>query len=253
MQVKLYWFPLSHPAQAVRKMLALKGIEHELVHVLPGTQRAHLRLLGFGGGTVPAMKIDGRRIQGSLPIGRELEALVPEPSLYPSDPDRRAAADEAERWGDEVLQPVARRVLRYGLVRHVRLRRWMAEEHSPFPAPGLSARVSLPVSAYYARVVGATEQAVRRDLEQLPELLDRADALLEEGVLQLDPPNAAALQVLCTVRSLLGFSDLEPHIAGRPSAAAAARLFPDFPQALVPAYLPSEWLTTLRRPPAPVK
>ena len=53
-------------------MLDLKGIDYKLVHVLPGNQRVHLRLAGFRGGTVPALKLDGRRIQGSTVIARKL-------------------------------------------------------------------------------------------------------------------------------------------------------------------------------------
>jgi glutathione S-transferase len=62
-------------------MLELKGIDYDLVHVLPGNQRIHLRLAGFRHGTVPALKLDGERIQGSIAIAHELERLRPEPEL----------------------------------------------------------------------------------------------------------------------------------------------------------------------------
>ncbi len=65
-------------------MLELKGVEYELAEVLPGTQRMYLRLAGFRGGTVPALKLDGRRVQGSRSIARALEQLRPEPSLFPA-------------------------------------------------------------------------------------------------------------------------------------------------------------------------
>ncbi len=80
---KLYWFRLSHPAQAARKALELKGIEFESVNVMPGMQRIHLRLAGFRDGTVPALKLDGRRVQGSMPIARALDELTPDPPLFP--------------------------------------------------------------------------------------------------------------------------------------------------------------------------
>ena len=96
----LYWFPLSHPSWAVRKALELKGIQPEEVRVLPGTQRVHLRLARFRGGTVPALKLDGRRVQGSRTITRVLDDLVGEPALFPAERDARAAVEEAERWGE---------------------------------------------------------------------------------------------------------------------------------------------------------
>jgi glutathione S-transferase len=93
---KLYWFPLSHPAQAARRALQLKGIEFESVNVMPGTQRIHLRLVGFREGTVPAIKLDGRRVQGSLRITRELEQLALDPPPFPHDPELRARVVSAE-------------------------------------------------------------------------------------------------------------------------------------------------------------
>src|SRR3954447_8553217 len=103
-------------------MLELKGIDYDLAVVLPGTQRVHLRLAGFRGGTVPALRLDGRRVQGTPPIARALQRLRPPPPLFPADPERRARAKEVERWADEELQQMPRRILRWGLVRHAHLR-----------------------------------------------------------------------------------------------------------------------------------
>lgn len=240
MSVKLYWFPLSHPAQAARRMLQLKGIGFEAVEVMPGMQRIHLRLARFRGGTVPALKVDGRRVQGSLEIARELERLHPDPPLYPADPELRARVEDAERWGEREVQPVPRRIIRWGLVHDIGLRIWLAEQ-SKLPMPAVAARTSGPATRYYARVVGADEAAVRRDLERLPALLDRADALLAEGVLSVEPPNAAALQVLATVRSLDSFADLRGFVSTRPSAEAARTVFPPFSDP-VPAFVPTAWV-----------
>src|SRR5213080_5493379 len=104
MRVVLYWMSISHPSQVARKMLDLKGIEYEPVDVVPLNQRVHLRLAGFRGGTVPALKIDGQKIQGSRQISRLLDERWPEPSLRPADPAARARVEWAERWGEEQLQ-----------------------------------------------------------------------------------------------------------------------------------------------------
>src|SRR3712207_8129822 len=63
------------PSQAVRAMLEHKGIEYELVNLMPGSQPVLLRLAGFRGRTVPAVRIDGRRVQGSLQIDRKSTRL----------------------------------------------------------------------------------------------------------------------------------------------------------------------------------
>ena len=234
---KLYWFPISHPAHAARKMLDLKDIDYDLVEVLPGNQRIHLRLAGFRHGTVPALKLDGRRIQGSTAIARELEALRPDPPLYPADPERRRAVEAAERWGDLELQPVPRRLFRYALTQDLDLRRWFATQNEKMPMPGVAARVTGPVSSYYAWVVRANREQARRHVAELPALLDRVDELVEQRVIGRDHLNAATLQVMCTVRSLLGFDDFEPIVGARSFAPLARDLFPEFPAAQIPPFV----------------
>lgn len=218
-------------------MLELKGIDYDLVHVLPGNQRIHLRLAGFRHGTVPALKLDGERIQGSIAIAHELERLRPEPELYPLTLDARKRVEDAERWGDREFQPVPRRMLRWALTRDVSLREWVAREDGSFPAASAAARITGPVSRYYAWVAGANKDQVQRDISRLPGLLDRVDELISERVVTTDPPNAATFQVMCTVRSLLGFSDFEALVGSRSFAPLARRLFPEFPAAQVPPFV----------------
>jgi glutathione S-transferase len=67
--------------------------------------------MGFPGKTVPAMRLAGAKVQGTRAIARALDALVPSPPLFPADPERRRAVEEAESWGDEVLQGVSRRLI----------------------------------------------------------------------------------------------------------------------------------------------
>jgi glutathione S-transferase len=50
-----------------------------------------LRVLGFPGNTVPAMNADGVKTQRTREIARELERMQPEPPLFPSDAEKRAA------------------------------------------------------------------------------------------------------------------------------------------------------------------
>ncbi|MFL5839697.1 MAG: glutathione S-transferase family protein [Thermoleophilaceae bacterium] len=242
MDAKLYWFPLSHPSQAVRRMLDLKDIDYELAGVLPGNQRVHLRLAGFRGGTVPALKLGGQRVQGSRTISRALDAARPAPALFPADPDESRAVEGAERWGDEEFQPVPRRILRWALTGNIELRRWLAGQ-TAVPMAGALARVSGLNARYYAKVAGATEDAARRDVAALPAHLDRVDRMLHDGLISPATPNAAAYQVLCTVRSLDGFSDFQKVLAGRPSTAAARQLFPDhFSLSPAPPFVPPGWL-----------
>jgi glutathione S-transferase len=230
-------------------MLDIKHVDYQLVNVLPLNQRVHLRLAGFRGGTVPALKLDGRRIQGSRQIAQAVEELWPDPPLFPADPPLRSKVLEAERWGEQQLQPVPRRIGRFAAARNADARRWAAEAQG-VPAAGIVARLSGPLVSYYGRTIEAdgrraTEAGVRADLEALPGLLDHADGLLQDGTLALDPPNAATLQILSSVCLLDALSDLHDHIGTRPCAQAARELFPDYPRPL-PRGLPPEWLEALR-------
>ena len=91
-------------------MLESKGLDYEAIWLLPGLHPALLRTRGFRGGTVPAIKLDGRKLQQSRAISRALEEIRPDPPLFPADPDERREVEEAERWGDEQLQSVPRRL-----------------------------------------------------------------------------------------------------------------------------------------------
>lgn len=245
MAVVLYWMSISHPSQVARKMLDLKRIEYELVNVVPLNQRIHLRLAGFRGGTVPALKLDGQRIQTSRLIARALDERWPEPPLFPADPDQRARVEEAERWGEEQLQPIPRRLFRYGAAHNADLRQGIVRAQR-LPMPGLAAQALRPAVEWYARTVEpdgrrATEAGVRADLAALPALLDHADRLLADGTLTLDPPNAATLQILVSVNLMGRFADLAGLVAAHACAAPARELFPHY-RAELPSFLDPAWL-----------
>ena len=244
MATTLYSLALSHPSLAAHRMLELKRIDHRVVNLMPGLHPVPLRLGGFPGPTVPALRIDGRRIQGSREISRALDELAPTPRLFPEATDRRREVEEAERWGEEVLQAVPRRIFRWLSANRLEARRWLAAEHVPLPGSTLLARPSLQARAF-ARAVGATDDAVRRDIAELPALLDRVSSLRDEGVIGGREPNAADFQIGSSVRALDLFADVAPLIADHPAVSYARELFADFP-AGPPPLLPPEWLTPLR-------
>ena len=240
MTAKLYSLSVSHPARAAGLMLRHKGIDHTVVNLLPGSQRVALRALGFRAGTVPAMKIDGRRVQGSLRISRVLEDLQPEPPLYPADPRQRAAVEDAEVWGEADYQPVPRRLTRWGLSRDAGARRSFAEL-TDMRLPALSAHATQPLAAWFARAVGATDEQVRADFAALPSLLDRIDGLIGDGVLGGEQLNAADFQIGTTTKILLGFAQVREMLEGRPAAQHAMLVAPGF-GGESPIRVPEAWL-----------
>jgi glutathione S-transferase len=222
-------------------MLDRKGLPYRYVELLGGMHPPSLLALGFRGTTVPAVRLPGgRRVQGSLDIAQSLEELAPDPSLYPSEPVARRAAAEAERWGEAVLQPVPRRLIRWGLSHHLSQRRWFADVATPLPAPGVNAILLSPLAPVFARQAGASDERVRRDLAELPGVLDEVDRLLAQGVIGGEGLGAADFQIGASVRMLLAFQDAGRVVAGRPAEAFARRVVPDYPE--IPGVLPSAWV-----------
>jgi glutathione S-transferase len=225
-------------------MLDRKGIDYKRVDLLPVISKGALRALGFPGVTVPALKFDGERVQGSRDIARLLDRVRPEPPLLPADPDRRAQVEEAERWGDEALQPVARRILWNGMRRDRSPLRSYSEGARLGVPIGLAVRTAAPIVALSARFNAATDDRVREDLAALPEMLERIDGWIADGVLGGDPPNAADLQIATSLRLLMTLDDLRPAIQARPAGQLALRIDPDYPGRMAPV-LPAAWLEPL--------
>jgi glutathione S-transferase len=243
---KLYSIPGSHPAIAARRMLELKGIPYRRVDLMPVISRAVLKAMRFPSNTVPSLAIEGRKITGSRAIAAELDRLRPEPPLYPSDEDARIAVAEAERWGEEVLQPAIRR-LSWNILRRDRASLASYAEGARLGVPiGLAVKTAAPIVAAASRMNRADDEAVRADLAALPGWLQRIDDWIAEGVLGGEPPNAADLQIAASLRLAMTFDDLRPAIEGRPAGEMALRAIPEFPGRAAPV-LPSAWLEPLRQ------
>jgi glutathione S-transferase len=234
--VRLYTIPLSHPALCAVGMLEQLGFEYREVSLPGGLHPPILRALGFRGATVPALRwTDGSRVQGSRAIAGALHEAAPERELFPADREARARVEAAERWGEEVLQPIPRRLIRRGLRDHLRQRRWFADVASPFPASQVTGLLLTPIVPLFVAQSGATHARVAQDLAELPALLEHVDGLLAEGTIGGARLNAADWQIGTTVRVLLAFEDVAALVAGRPAEAHARRVQPDYPA--IPAAL----------------
>lgn len=237
----LYAVPASHPCAAVEAALKLKGMPYRRVDLIPLTQMLAGPLL-YRGITVPGLKIDGERIASSIAIMRRLDELVPEPPLLPSnDAERRAALLQAERWGDQTLQDVVRRLLDAGFVRAPSSMESYAEGAS-LPLPTFAMRPLMPLTArLMALRNSAKDQAARADVAALPDHLSRIDRWIEQGLLGGERPNAADLQIGSSIRLLLTIADLKAIIEQH-AAATLTRWFPPQPGEVPAGTLPDDWL-----------
>jgi glutathione S-transferase len=214
MGITLYGTKPSPPSHSVRLMLESKGLDHREVWLLPGLHPALVRTRGFRGGTVPAIKIDGRKL----------------------------AVEEAERWGDEILQDVPRRIVRWLSVHRPETRTMIAREIGA-PLPRFAAWINAPSARYMANKVDS-EAEIRNAIAQVPTVLDHVDELIGNGVIGGDEPNAADFQIATSVRALLTVQDLKPAFEGRPATDFAMRLVPEFGNDFPAGLLPAEWVSS---------
>jgi glutathione S-transferase len=241
MEARLYVIPASHPSIAAQLMLEHKGIPYKRTDLLPVISKGVLRALRFPGNTVPALKLDGAKVQGSREISRELDRLRPEPPLFPAEPEKRAAVEEAERFGDEELQHPVRQIIWWAFQRdHSPLRSYSEGARLGIPI-GLAVRTAAPIIALEKRINEATDENVRADLAAFGGLLDRVDEMIAAGTLNGEELNAADFQIAPSIRLAMTFQDLRPLIEGRPASRLAMRVQPeiagDFPPVLPPAWL----------------
>ena len=240
MQATLFVLPGSHPSMAARLMLEAKGIDHKRIDLVPVLSKGVLRAVGFAATTVPALKLDGRRIQTTAAIARELDRIVPLPPLFGRSAAERAEIEQLERWADQELQQIPRRIIWNVLGRDRRGGRSYLEGARLGLPVSVAAKTSAPLVYLSRHFNGADDEAVRRDLAALPAMISRIDAALESGLLGSAAPNAADYQVATSLRLLMSTDDVRPLIEDHPAAAYARRVCPEFP-GHAPAALPHEW------------
>jgi glutathione S-transferase len=231
----LHAVPPSHPCMTVAAALRLKGLEYERVDLPPGE---HVQLMqeiyGEGNSTVPGVLIDGEPVHGSRSILARLEAIAPQPVLYPSELVR-----EAERWGDEQLQDLGRR-LPWGAL-HFRPEAMGSFAGSgPLDGPGTDFAIKYVRASW--RYHAITAARLHDDLAGLPQKLAHIEALAEQGAIDGEQPNAADLQIGATIRVLLPIADLRPLLAGTAAERIALRFFPDYPGEVPAGAYPAGWV-----------
>ncbi len=243
-KAKLYTLPGSHPGVSVALMLDYKAIPYKRVDLLPVVSKAVLRAVGFPGVTVPAVKLDGEKLQGSRPIARALDSLVPDPPLLPEDPEQRRAVLEAEKIGDEQLQHPIRQIIWWLMKRNGNaMGSYLEGSHTGIPIP-IAKHTAAPLVAGSVHFNKADDKNVQAALAALPGILDQLDAMIADRVFGNTEPNAADFQVAPSIALAMTLDDLRPSIEDRPVGRLAKTLVPEYAGHMPPG-LPPEWLAPL--------
>lgn len=228
----------SHPCMTAEAALRFKGLDYERIDFTPGEHVERMpAIYGEGRTTVPGMLVGDEPVHGSRAILARLEALAPEPALYPA-PIADAVRD-AERWGDEELQDLGRR-LPWGAL-HFR-----PESLGTFGGAGAldpaGTDFAMRVAKASWRYHKITAVRLAEDLAGLPAKLDHVDALIADGVIGGEQPTAADLQIGATIRVLLCLRDLDGLLVGRPAETIGRRWFPEYPGDVPAGAYPAGWV-----------
>jgi glutathione S-transferase len=226
-RAKLYVILGSHACRTGMLLLEHKGIPYRLVTIPTGTQRM-LRAAGFPHGTVPALVMDGRRIQKNRAIARALDDLQPAPPLFPVDEAHRGAVEEAERWGDDVFQMTARRIALAAALHGLGVLVEGGNDGRLGPVLWRRDRARLIGTRLAGRFVFDVNPRTERELlRKLPAKLDKIDAWIEDGVLGGEQLYAADYMIASSLALLLYRHDLQAEIESRPAGALADRILPE--------------------------
>jgi glutathione S-transferase len=237
-KLTLHVLPPSHPAKAAEAALRLKGLEFELVTLTPGPHAQDMeRIYGEGRTTVPGLLVDGEPVHGSRAIYERLEQLAPDPPLFPAA--IAGEVREADRWGDEELQDLGRR-LPWGALQFRPESLGSFGGAGPLDPAGTDFAIKFVRASWKYHRITAVQLA--EDLTGLPAKLDHVDSLVERGIIGGEAPNAADLQIGSTVRVLLNVGDLRPLIEGRPAETVARRWFPEYPGDIPAGAFPAGWV-----------
>lgn len=237
-ELVLHVLPPSHPCMTVEAGLRLKGLRYERIALTPGPHVEEMqRIYGDGRSTVPGLLIDGEPVHGSRAILSRLEEMVEEPTLYPGP--HADEIREAERWGDEELQDLGRR-LPWGALHFRPEALGTFGGSAPLDGPGTDFAIKYVRSTWrYHKITAAR---LHDDLAGLPEKLAHVDALVDRGVIGADAPNAADLQIAATLRVLLTVGDLRPLLDGRGVERIARLWFPDYAGEIPAGAFPPGWV-----------
>jgi glutathione S-transferase len=227
---KLYVILGSHACRAGMLMLDHKGVEYRLIEIPTGLQAPVLRAKRFPGRTVPALSLEGRRIQTNRHIARFLEELKPEPRLFPDDPELRSEVEEAERFADANLQTAARRLVLAAGKRDLATLADHADSGRLGPILARSrrrrARIMRIAATYLFKITDETEAL---DLAAVPGMLDRIDAWIEAGVLNGAELNGADFQTAPSLCLLAYRRELRPAVERRRAWELVDRVLPTRP------------------------
>ena len=172
----------AYNEHAVLRGLTLDVPRGKVVGILGTSGSGKSTLLKLIGGQLrPArgtIHVDGEPVHGSRAIFARLEEIVPDPALYPEP--IAAAVREADRWGDEELQDLGRR-LPWGALHFRPEALGTIGGGPPLDPAGTDFAIKFLRAGW--KYHGISAERLAGDLAGLPAKLERIDELATAGVI----------------------------------------------------------------------
>lgn len=172
----LWQFRASHYNEKARWALDWKGVPHVRRSLLPGWHMPRALALTWQT-QVPVLVLDGGEVVAdSTRIIARLEAMRPDPPLYPADETDRRRALELEDYFDERLGPHIRRAFFFESLDHTDYMVSLFASGEPALTQSLY-RAFFPVGRVLMRTaMGIDAARAERSRQKMAEALDRLEA-----------------------------------------------------------------------------
>ncbi len=196
-KVVLHQFAFSHYNEKVRWALDWKGIAAERVNLLPGFHFRRARKL-TGQTQTPFLSWGDETLAGSAAIVERIDAEVPDPPLFPADPEARRETQRLIAWLDDEVGPATRLALFHALFADPEVAKPLfASEQPRWKAAAYGALVPRMIPMLRREMSIDAPNAARAE-ERIDEALDRVvGATAATGYLVGDAFTAADLSAAC--------------------------------------------------------
>ncbi len=217
--IRVHQLEISPFCDKVRRVLAYKGLDAEIINVPMGELGKLKKLSPIG--KVPVVEIGSDVLVDSSDICRELDARFPSPPLFPDAPAQRALVDILEDWADESLY-FFEMTMRFTWL-HDR-QRWVTEILKYDNA--IMQKLARPLVPYLTKKQGTNQGLAKRSeadiLKELTRHIASLEAMLDQGQQYLvgDALSLADISVLAQLECIAGSSKGLPIIENSPNVLA---------------------------------
>jgi len=180
--IKLYQFAISHYCEKIRWALDYKGLEYQIINLLPGLHASKTKQFGSNtsNSNLPILTHGQHVIQGSSQIIDYLDLSFTDKPLTPAEHDTAKLAKEWERVADEDIGPHLRRILYHTLLAHPKIVMPFFSHQGPWYS-SLYLKIAYPkITKIMRKMMAIDDQHVQESTQTLSLTVDKLCHQLEQ-------------------------------------------------------------------------